>query len=166
VTDEDFIKQLERHRLRRGAVKLYIFGNMNDEARVDYIHAYTQKMLADNETSVAFSTAKLSLTLLCSAILAGTSPDPLSALAALPCGLCAIAGMLPGSRLGAAPPSYLMERREEGMETKNLKLVVAKTWMEELDAHSDFRDGKAKWAKRSLLLLGFALLGRFGVFFL
>lgn len=135
----------------------------DDEARVDYIHAYIQKMLADNETSVAFSTAKLSLTLLCSAILAATAHSPLTAVVSIPCGLCAIAGMLPGSRLGAAPPSYLMDRRDEGMEAKNLKLVVAKTWMNELDAHSSFRDEKAKWAKRSLLLLGLALIGRFGV---
>lgn len=99
----------------------------DDESRVAYIHEYTKKALLDNESSITLSTAKLSLVLLCSVILVGTSSDIQSALPMLPSALCAIAGMLPGARLGATPPDALMCHREEGVTAKKLQLIVTKT---------------------------------------
>ncbi|MDT9186269.1 MAG: hypothetical protein P5681_00410 [Limnospira sp. PMC 894.15] len=146
-----------------------------DKKRVDFIYDYTKDIISANEDSIRVSDTKLgSIIALSGAYLIVINSLPIApaskseiqytcyslitlkilvVLFLAVAIICAICGLLPKSRLGATSPSGLMKERDNSRDERELKIIVIKTWIDELEEHDRFRDTKAQWVKRSLIWL-------------
>lgn len=145
-----------------------------DKDRIEFIYDYTNSIIRENENSIKSSDIKLGFILILSSVnlvLINTMSfgQPLissslyvyffltglkflAAVLALATNIVAVCGILPKSRLGATPPEGLMKERGNGRDARELKIIVIKTWLDELETHDFVRDAKALCVKRAFVL--------------